>query len=303
MNSSRICLITNDVETTSLWNHCLSDKTGEIVLKEGMPRLLSLYKDFNIKATFFFTGYIAKKFPEIVRMVIPEGHEVGCHGYSHHYNQAFDCLTYEEQLNILIKSKKILEDISGQEVISLRINEYTPKALIMSGFLIDSSVASQRGDMFFSLGSKRKLDWLSAPRLPYLTSTENLCKRGQSPIFEIPISAFLFPYIGTILRIAPAVTCCLRELLHIENCMTGKPLVFLIHPNEIIHEDIIMSKIDRRSKNILHYLLSDILRYKIKLRNLGEKAILLYEQELSNLSRKKYKFITCKEYYEIKIGN
>lgn len=40
------CLLTNDVETTSVWNHCLSDKTGEKVLKEGMPVLLELYQKF-----------------------------------------------------------------------------------------------------------------------------------------------------------------------------------------------------------------------------------------------------------------
>jgi hypothetical protein len=73
------CLLTNDVETTSILNHCLSDKTGEKVLKEGMPVLLGLYEKYNVKATFFFTGYIAQKFPEIVKMILPGGHEVGCH--------------------------------------------------------------------------------------------------------------------------------------------------------------------------------------------------------------------------------
>ncbi len=53
-----------------LLNHCLSDKTGEKVLKEGMPLLLELYSKYQIKATFFFTGYIAQKFPEIVKMII-----------------------------------------------------------------------------------------------------------------------------------------------------------------------------------------------------------------------------------------
>lgn len=51
--SKSYCLLTNDVETTSVWNHCLSDKTGEKVLKEGMPILLELYEKSNVKATFF----------------------------------------------------------------------------------------------------------------------------------------------------------------------------------------------------------------------------------------------------------
>ena len=61
-SNQKFCLITNDVETTSILNHKLSDKTGEYVLKQRMPRLLELYANHNVKATFFFTGHIAKHF-------------------------------------------------------------------------------------------------------------------------------------------------------------------------------------------------------------------------------------------------
>ncbi len=155
------CLLINDVETTSIWNHCLSDKTGERVLKEGMPALLELYARYDVKSTFFFTGYIAKKFPEIVRMLLPYHHEVACHGMIHEVDKAFDILSFEEQITLLKRSKGILEDISGQEVISfrapaLRVNHDTPKALQAAGFKIDSSIAPQRADMFFRLVSNKK---------------------------------------------------------------------------------------------------------------------------------------------------
>ena len=161
---SKLVFFTNDVETTSLKNHCLSDRTGEKVLKEGMPILLEIYNKCNISSTFFFTGHIAEKFPEIVKMVLLEGHEIGCHGYTHFANSAFDVLNLDEQVQHLKKAKTILENISGQEVISfrapaLRVNEFTVKALELTGFKIDSSVAPQRGDMFFSFGSLKKLNW------------------------------------------------------------------------------------------------------------------------------------------------
>jgi len=173
------CLLTNDVETTSISNHCLSDKTGEKVLKEGMPVLLSLYKKYDIRATFFFTGYIAQKFPEIVRMILPYNHEVACHGLVHEAGKAFDVLTFDQQVEHLKKSKSILENISGKEVISfrapaLRVNQATPKALVATGFKVDSSIASQRADMMFSFGVMKKLNWLIAPRKPYMTSIDNL---------------------------------------------------------------------------------------------------------------------------------
>lgn len=302
----RYCLFTNDVETTSIKYNKLLDKTGEEVLKTGMPLLLNLYKKYDIKSTFFFTGHIAEKFPEIVKMVIPYGHEIGCHGYSHEVDKAFDLLNYNKQFDVLKKTKGILEDISGQEVISfrapaLRVNKSTAKALINSGFKIDSSTASQRADMLFSFGSKKKINWLLEPRLPYFTREDNIWKKGQTELFEIPISAFGIPYIGTFLRISPFITKILHSILNFENSINQKPIVFLIHPNELITE-IETDKtggqiINRRAKKMLSYYVKDILRHNLKLRNLGNIACELYENEINYFLKKDYQFLTLAELY------
>jgi len=155
---SKTVLFTNDVETTSILNHKLSDRTAEYVLKEGMPRLLEMYAKYNVRGTFFFTGHIAKLYPDVVRLVQPYGHEIGSHGLTHEFSQAFDILPLKTQIEHLKKSKSILEDICGENVISFRapaarVNNNIVTALIESGFLIDSSISSQRLDMFFSFGS------------------------------------------------------------------------------------------------------------------------------------------------------
>ena len=111
-------LFTNDVETTSIWLNTLRDETGLKVLKEGMPALLDLYAKYNIKTTFFFTGYIAKLIPEVVKMILPFRHEVGSHGMSHLKENGFDVMPLKKQITHLKDSKKILEDISGEEVVS-----------------------------------------------------------------------------------------------------------------------------------------------------------------------------------------
>ncbi|MHA1747274.1 MAG: polysaccharide deacetylase family protein [Promethearchaeota archaeon] len=297
-------LLTNDVETTSIVNNSLSDKTGELVLKEGMPILLELYNQYKIKSTFFFTGYIANKFPEVVKMVTPYGHEIGCHGYSHRVDDAFDILDFKTQVEHLEKSKKILEDISGCEVISFRapagrVNKHTPRALEKCGFRIDSSVSSQRFDMFLSFGGFKKLKWLFAPRKPYYISKDDLSKRGTGSIFEIPVSALIIPYIGTVLRISPFFTRLIRRILHIESKINQKPIVFLIHPNEFIEEELNKKSITRRGSNFISYLFCDILRRKLKLNNLGKKAVILYRKEIEYFKKKKYKFMRCKDYYEL----
>jgi peptidoglycan-N-acetylglucosamine deacetylase len=295
------CLWTNDVEDTSIWLNRLRYETGEKVLMEGMPRLLDIYSKYNIKSTFFFTGYMAQEFPEIVKMIIPYGHEVACHGFSHKMEDAFDNLSLDEQIENLQKTKSLLEDLSGQEVISfrapaLRVNKFTPIALNETGFKIDSSVASQRFDLFFSHGGVKKLKWLISPRNPYKTAPDNLLKKGNGNIVEVPLSAFILPFTSTTMRIFPAVTRMQARLLNIESKRNNKPVVFDIHPNELIDESDEERIINRRSKNFIAYFIKDYLRSKIKVENLGDKCIPIYESLIRYFQKKDYKMLTLKDY-------
>lgn len=305
MSKERICLITNDVETTSILNHKLRDKTGEYVLNQGMPRLLDLYDKYGVKATFFYTGHIAKLYPDVVRKAYERGHEVGSHGLTHEVDKAFDVLSPKEQLSHLIQSKQILEDIIGDEVISFRapaarVDKGFPEILHEAGFKVDSSVSSQRLDMMFSFGALKKLHWLTAPRKAYFAQTDNIFKKGDSDILEAPISAYGFPYIGTFMRIAPAVNRMTRNVLYWETLCSGRQFVFLTHPNEFIDEDKETTEIERRGSNYISYLLGDVIRHKLKVKNLGEKALPIYERELAFFKDKGFEFVTCKELYNRK---
>ena len=295
-------LLSNDVETTSIWFNTLSDKTGERVLKEGMPILLEIYLKHNIKSTFYFTGYIAKLFPEIVKMVIADGHEVASHGKSHIRENGFDVMPFEKQKRHLAESKQLLEDISGQEVINfrapaLRVNNDTVKALIETGYRIDSSIASQRFDFFMSFGGIKKLKWLVAPRVPYKTSPDSLFKKGNGPIIEVPLTALFFPHVGTTMRIFPFLTSIQRYGINLETYFNNKPLVFDIHPNEFIDESNEPRVIQQRATNKLNYFLQDWLRAQLKTKNLGpKKAADLYTKEIMFFKKRNYKFITIKNY-------
>ena len=302
---SRICLITNDVETTSILNHKLRDKTGEYVLNQGMPRLLDMYEKYGVKATFFFTGHIAQLYPDVVKMAYDRGHEVGSHGLTHEVSKAFDVLSPEEQLSHLKQSKQILEDIIGDEVVSFRapaarVDKGFPEILHEAGFIVDSSVSSQRLDMMFSFGALKKLHWLAAPRKAYFTQADNIFKRGESPVLEVPISAMGFPYIGTFMRIAPTLNRFTRNMLYWETLCNGRQFVFLTHPNEFIDEDQETTEIERRGSNFISYLLGDVIRHKLKVKNLGEKALPIYDKELAFFKDKEFEFITCKELYNRK---
>lgn len=298
---TKYCLLTNDVETTSIWHNSLRDETALKVFKDGMPMLLDLYEKHKIKSTFFFTGYIARLYPDIVKMVVPYGHEVASHGMSHIKTNGFDVMPLEKQIRHLKESKKILEDLSGKKVISfrapaLRVNNNTILALEESGYKIDSSVASQRFDMFMSFGGFNKLNWLIVPRLPYRTSKKSLFQKGNSSIIEVPLSACLLPYVGTTMRIFPILTSIQRKMLSFESKQTGKPIVFDIHPNEFIDESDEQRITEKRSSNFISSFLQDTIRSKLKVKNLGLSGYQIYNREIEYFVSKNFTFSTIKDY-------
>jgi peptidoglycan/xylan/chitin deacetylase (PgdA/CDA1 family) len=299
------CLLTNDVETTSIWFNALRKETGAKILQEGMPVLLDIYEKYAIKTTFFFTGNIARLYPQIVKMTFEKVHEFVSHSWSHEKKDGHDVTDFKTQKSFLADTKHLLEDISGQEVISfrspaLRINQYTAPALIEAGYKIDSSVPSQRFDFFLSFGSLKKFKWLFAPRLPYYTKPNDLTKKGEGPLIEVPLSAGLFPFVGTTMRIFPLLTRVQRNFHHWESAVNNKPVVFDIHPNEFIDESGEKRIIERRSSNYLSYLLQDLIRSQLKVKNLGPQAVPLYDDQIKFFYKRNYKFTTIKGYCEDK---
>lgn len=297
----KFALLTNDVETTSIWFNDLRDETGAKVVQEGMPLLLDLYRKYGIRSTFYFTAYIARLYPEVVRMILNDNHEIGSHGKSHLKENGFDIMPFAKQKDHLAYSKKLLEDISGQEVVAfrapaLRVSPLTARALIETGFRTDSSIASQRFDFFLSFGSRQKMSFLKSPRLPYRTTKNNIYRKGESELVEIPLSATLLPFIGTTMRIFPRLTYLQQRLLDLETRFNDKPVVFGVHPNEFIDESNEERNISRRSSNPVAYILQDLVRGKLKVRNLGPAALPIYERLIQFYVNNSYEFTTVKQY-------
>lgn len=302
---SRYCLITNDVEDLSI-NGKSYDEIGLKVVQEALPALLDSYAEYGVRATFFFVAEFAQKHPEIIKMIQPYGHEVGCHGLTHDQAKGFDVMDLEEQIQHLQKAKTILEDIAGEEVITfrapaLRVNTFTPQALKATGFQIDSSISPQRMDIFMTLGSKNKLQWLKAPRTIYEANLENLARRGDSGLFEVPVSSFALPYIGTLMRISSSLTALTRYLVYLETKNKAEKAVnFLFHPSEMVAENEEQTQAEKRSKNPISHLLSDIIRVKLKQKNLNPNALLLLEKELAFWQKKQYQFLTVKDFVALR---
>ena len=301
----RVVCLTNDVEATTIQGDAYNETMAQRMAIEAMPMVLDFYKRLGVKATFFCQGSMMKQYPEIVRMIAAEGHEVGCHGWVHDKEHAFDMMPLSEQTQHLLQAKQtidaVLEDAGYiQQVVSfrspaLRVDEYTAQALRETGYTHDSSVAPQRIDAFMSLGSKKKLQWLRAPRLIYQTALNNLARIGQSGITEVPVSAFGLPYISTLMRISPLLIAITRWLLYWETKgKNNKVVCFLFHPGELLTNQSDF-KVVRRSKNPIVHFFTGVLRAKLKNRNFGEKCAQLYEREIRFWQQHGYEFKTISE--------
>jgi hypothetical protein len=73
-------------------------------------------------------------------------------------------------------------------------------------------------------------------------------------------------------------------------------VVFDIHPNELIDESNEKRTIHKRSRNPVTYLLKDVIRSTLKVKNLGPKAIPLYRREIDFYHAKGYRFPTLRQY-------
>ncbi len=97
-------------------------QTRECRVERNVQRLLALLAETNTKATFFTLGWIAERYPALVREIVAQGHELGSHGYGH--ERASD-QTEGAFFSDVHLAKVILEDLSGQEVKGYRAPSFS----------------------------------------------------------------------------------------------------------------------------------------------------------------------------------
>jgi len=133
-NMNKKIALTFDVE-----DDCPPFQNTTYGIKEGLPKILQLLDNFDINSTFFVTGEIGEKFPEVIKE-ISKKHEIGSHGYIH---EPFNEINQEKR-NAIKRSKKVLENIIDDKVIGFRApyleicNDLYP-VLEEIGFKYDSS--------------------------------------------------------------------------------------------------------------------------------------------------------------------
>lgn len=117
----------------------------ECRVEANMERILAIYERHGVKATFFTLGWIAERYPAMVRRIVAAGHELASHGYGH--LRASD-QSRDQFDNDIRSSKALLEDIGGQAVLGYRApsfsighaNLWALEALQEAGYRYSSSI-------------------------------------------------------------------------------------------------------------------------------------------------------------------
>jgi polysaccharide deacetylase family protein (PEP-CTERM system associated) len=132
-------------------------------VERNISLILELLNERNCKATFFILGWIAERYPELIKKIYNEGHEIACHGYNHELVYKLD---KEQFKNDVRRAQGILQDITGNRIIGYRapsfsITDWAIDILIDMGFKYDSSLFQT-----IARGRYGKLDKYKIPSAP-----------------------------------------------------------------------------------------------------------------------------------------
>jgi len=187
-------------------------------------RLLDLFAETGVSGTFFTLGWIAERYPHLVRRIAGAGHEVASHGFAHRRVSAQSPAEFLADIRL---AKAILEDVSGQDVAGYRApsfsisesNRWAFDAIMQAGYRYSSSIYPIRHDHY---------GMPHAPRFAH---------ESRPGLIEIPIATVrilrrnLPAGGGGYFRLLPYRIS--RWSIERINACDGKPTMFYFHPWEL----------------------------------------------------------------------
>ncbi|HET7157759.1 MAG TPA: XrtA system polysaccharide deacetylase [Burkholderiales bacterium] len=228
----------------------------ECRVERNMDRILLMLAEHDTKATFFMLGWLAERYPQLVRRIAEGGHEVASHGYGH---QRANELSVEALFADVERAKHLLEDISGVEVQGYR----APSFSIGADNLWAYDCLSRAGHRYSSSIYPIAHDHYGMPDAP------RFMHRVRPDLLELPVTTMRmlernWPAAGGgYFRLLPYGVS--RSLLRRVNRVDGEPAIFYFHPWEIDPEQPRVLGIDAKTR-FRHYL--NLTRTEARLRRL-----------------------------------
>ncbi|MEO1044787.1 MAG: XrtA system polysaccharide deacetylase [Pseudomonadota bacterium] len=188
--------------------------------------VLALFAEADVKATFFILGWVAERYPALIRRIADAGHEIASHGWAHDRVFTMDAKTFAEDIR---RTRKVLEDAGGQKVTGYRapsfsIDSRTPFAhqvLAEQGYAYSSSVAPVMHDHY---------GWPEAPRFAWRPVEGS--SLVELPVTTVQLNGRNFAAGGGgFFRLFPYALS--RWAINRVNRHDAEPAIFYFHPWEI----------------------------------------------------------------------
>ncbi|AAZ96240.1 polysaccharide deacetylase [Thiobacillus denitrificans ATCC 25259] len=215
-------------------------------VERNVDLILDLFDESRSKATFFTLGWIAERYPQVVRRIVDNGHELASHGYGHERASDLTPAAFREDIT---RAKRILEDLGGVAVRGYRApsfsidhrNWWAVAELEEAGYVYSSSIYPVRHDHY---------GMPDAPRFPHRPN-------GERGILEVPPTTL--PLFGRNLpaagggwfRLLPYEMS--RWMLKRVNARDGAPCMFYFHPWEVDPEQPRPSGVSMKAR-FRHYV-------------------------------------------------
>lgn len=190
-------------------------------------RLLQLLDRRHTQATFFVLGWVAERFPQLVREIQACGHEIGSHSYGH---SLLYRLTPEQFREDLVRSRDLLQNLTGQPVVAFRAPSFSVtqqslwalEILAEEGFRFDSSIFPIYHDRYGIPDAPEAIHPIETAAGTVWEFPGSVLRLG--PV-NLPVSG------GGYFRLYPLAwtVWCLSQI----NAKGGRPFVFYVHPWEI----------------------------------------------------------------------
>ena len=216
----------------------------ECRIERNVNRILDMLAGSDTKATFFTLGWVADRYPQIVRRIVTEGHELASHGYGHERASDLSEAAFTADVT---RAKKLLEDIAGTPVLGYRApsfsigtaNLWAFDVLARAGHRYSSSIYPIQHDHYGMPDSPRFAYKLGSGMLEVPVTTLRLGKRN------LPSSG------GGYFRLLPYAVS--RWMLRRVNRQDRESAVFYFHPWEIDPGQPRVAGIDAKTR-FRHYV-------------------------------------------------
>lgn len=195
-------------------------------VEQNTDRVLEIFADAGIHATFFTLGWVAERYPELIRRIVDNGHELASHGYAHY---RVDQQTPEEFKQDIRRTKKLLEDVGGTAVTGYRAATFSIGEKNLWAF----DVLEDEGYRYSSSINPIKHDFYGMPQAPRFA----FFPKGADGIEEYPITTVRFAGAnrpcggGGFFRLFPYALS--RTAMRSVNNNDAMPCIFYFHPWEI----------------------------------------------------------------------